>query len=586
MLDRRDQSDRSRSRSPRPVSKRGRRRHRSSSSDEEERRIKEKRRLTRRRSRSRSSSHERSRSKKKEIKTTEKRRKRRRDSSGSSVRTDPSVSLSPRRSEERRRGRKETVTKASSSRSSLSSSSSPSPRRRRKGVVRSSVPQSEQLAETGSPSSSSFSRQQKKEISKDEESSGGLPSKQVSEDKTHSRDSSVEKKNVSKKDDPKSTPFLQSSSLDPPPTDCTDSRTTGDANHSPREGGHTSPRRRTTDSASHESPQETNEQKTSDSSSSSFLFRKRGGFNFSSGLARLKALNEEESYMYADEVSFHPSNGSAYTPGVSKSSACSLSKKVGKEGKEAILPVERKESDRSQLEEEAEEEEETLVVLKSMKELQKVRQIQHRRGLDIVGLQESEKTNQGGGEGEEEDGLAGYGLLERSFSAVNSTSATGVTIDKHLEEFLRERMQLKDPKKEEKEKKDEVIVDPSVQASQELYRVPEGLQVADRSHAYKDQLNWLTGLTEVQLPMSMKLKNIEATEKAKRSLLKKGEPGAVQEDEDPDAIRRKALGQRYTWYDPEKFRRARPGDDKALQNFSQQARRAQQNRGRVGIGYG
>lgn len=28
-----------------------------------------------------------------------------------------------------------------------------------------------------------------------------------------------------------------------------------------------------------------------------------------------------------------------------------------------------------------------------------------------------------------------------------------------------------------------------------------------------------------------------------------------QEDEDPDAIRRKALGQRYTWYDPEKFRR-------------------------------
>lgn len=71
------------------------------------------------------------------------------------------------------------------------------------------------------------------------------------------------------------------------------------------------------------------------------------------------------------------------------------------------------------------------------------------------------------------------------------------------EEFLRERMQLKDPKKEEKEKKDEApAVDPSIQASQELYKVPERLQVADRSHAYKDQLNWLTGLTEVQLPMS------------------------------------------------------------------------------------
>lgn len=187
--------------------------------------------------------------------------------------------------------------------------------------------------------------------------------------------------------------------------------------------------------------QESRQERPAESSSSSpgslghRLFRKRGGFSFSSGLARLKALNEEESNMYADEASFFPLNGGVCTPGVS-TTALSNKPDVGGQGKdEGLCGYSKKENERAREEdaEEAEEEEETLVVLQSMKELQKVRQSQHRRGLDIVGLQESEKSNQGGGEGEEEeDDLAGYGLLERSFSAVNTSSASGVTIDKHL----------------------------------------------------------------------------------------------------------------------------------------------------------
>ncbi|KEP62041.1 UNVERIFIED_CONTAM: hypothetical protein HHA_263860 [Hammondia hammondi] len=309
------------------------------------------------------------------------------------------------------------------------------------------------------------------------------------------------------------------------------------------------------------------------SSSSSFLpssagfvgFRRRG---FDASLARLKAVHAEESTMYASaadvaaarQTSDPALDSSPETGAGTQEAKCSP---AGNGGEPA--------------DEEDEEAEEMKLVLKSMRDLQRTRQAQRRKGLDIVGAQEEQRVDAE----EEEDDLAGYGLLERNFSTVNTS--TGLTVDKHLEEFLRERMQLKetpDPAEEAAEERQ------SSGGANELYRVPDRLQVADRSGEYREQLNWLTGLTEVHLPMTVKLKNIEATEKAKRALLKKGEPDAVDDDEDPDAIRRRAFGQRYTWYDPDRRPRARAGDDKAVQDFSQRARRAQQNRGRVGIGYG
>ncbi|CBZ52622.1 hypothetical protein NCLIV_024100 [Neospora caninum Liverpool] len=308
---------------------------------------------------------------------------------------------------------------------------------------------------------------------------------------------------------------------------------------------------------------------SSSESSAAFLgFRRR---RFGASLARLKALHEEESTMYATGVEEE-------VPPSRRSVAIPASRATAGEAGEDASPSQAAAGEASpKVEEDEDEAEEMKLVLKSMQQLQKARQVQRRKGLDILGAQEEQKPEQE----EEEDDLAGYGLLERNFSTVNNS--TGLTLDKHLEEFLRERMQLKEaPSPEEK-------AAPEGQGSgsaNELYRVPDRLQVADRSGEYREQLNWLTGLTEVQLPMTVKLKNIEATEKAKRALLKKGEPDAVDDDEDPDAIRRRAFGQRYTWYDPDKRPRARPGDDKAVQDFSQRARRAQQNRGRVGIGYG
>ncbi|ESS31818.1 hepatocellular carcinoma-associated antigen 59 [Toxoplasma gondii GAB2-2007-GAL-DOM2] len=301
--------------------------------------------------------------------------------------------------------------------------------------------------------------------------------------------------------------------------------------------------------------------------SAGFLgFRRRG---FDASLARLKAVHAEESTMYANaaEASASRQTSASAVESSAETEAGAQEAKGSPAG-----------SGGEQADEEDEEAEEMKLVLKSMRDLQRTRQAQRRKGLDIVGTQEEQRAD---AEEEEEDDLAGYGLLERNFSTVNTT--TGLTVDKHLEEFLRERMQLKEtpgPAEEAAEEKQ------SSGGANELYRVPDRLQVADRSGEYREQLNWLTGLTEVHLPMTVKLKNIEATEKAKRALLKKGEPDAVDDDEDPDAIRRRAFGQRYTWYDPDRRPRARAGDDKAVQDFSQRARRAQQNRGRVGIGYG
>lgn len=55
----------------------------------------------------------------------------------------------------------------------------------------------------------------------------------------------------------------------------------------------------------------------------------------------------------------------------------------------------------------------------------------------------------------------------------------------------------------------------------DLYKIPENIQVKSTTEDTSDKLNCVTGITEIPLPVELKLKNIEETEKMKRKILKK-----------------------------------------------------------------
>ncbi|CDI77567.1 hypothetical protein, conserved [Eimeria praecox] len=199
------------------------------------------------------------------------------------------------------------------------------------------------------------------------------------------------------------------------------------------------------------------------------------------------------------------------------------------------VPQEAKEGGR----EGSDSDDDTWEVLRSMKDLQRMRG-GPRKGLDArLALEEAAE---GKDEGEAEDAV---GLLEKNFAAGGPGSMT----DKHLEEFLRERMKDKQHEtREEKALREHDMID----KMRDLYAIPDHLKVEDKTEEYKDQMNWVTGLVEVELPMEAKLKNIEATERAKRQLLRKGLLEEAEENpEDPDVVRKTAFGQRYTWYIPD-----------------------------------
>ncbi|CDJ30638.1 uncharacterized protein EMH_0030680 [Eimeria mitis] len=223
-------------------------------------------------------------------------------------------------------------------------------------------------------------------------------------------------------------------------------------------------------------------------------------------------------------------------------------------------------------------EDDTLEVVRSMKDLQRMRG-GRRKGLDArLALEEKAQ-----GEGEEEAEDAG-GLLEKNFAAGGPGSVT----DKHLEEFLRERMKDKQHEtREQKALREHDMID----RMRDLYAIPDHLKVADKTEEYKDQMNWVTGLVEVELPMETKLKNIEATERAKRQLLRKGLLEEAEENpEDPDVVRKTAFGQRYTWYIPDYQFRKRNGqqaqkarDGHEVKQFAKRTKRMNEGRGRVGV---
>ncbi|GAW82403.1 hypothetical protein, conserved [Plasmodium gonderi] len=57
--------------------------------------------------------------------------------------------------------------------------------------------------------------------------------------------------------------------------------------------------------------------------------------------------------------------------------------------------------------------------------------------------------------------------------------------------------------------------------SKDLYKISDHLKVKNSVNSNPEKLNCITGITEVPLPIQVKLKNIEETEKLKRKLLKR-----------------------------------------------------------------
>ncbi|KAL8452380.1 hypothetical protein Emed_001385 [Eimeria media] len=223
-------------------------------------------------------------------------------------------------------------------------------------------------------------------------------------------------------------------------------------------------------------------------------------------------------------------------------------------------------------------EDDTYEVVRSMKDLQRMRR-GRRKGLDIrVGLEETAEPK------DEEETEDAVGLLEKNFA----TGGPGSGADRHLEEFLRERMKNKEHEShEEKIIREHEMID----KMRDLYSIPDHLKVEDKTEEYKNQMNWVTGLVEVELPMENKLKNIEATERAKRQLLRKGLLEEAEENpEDPDVVRKTAFGQRYTWYIPDYQFRKKQGqmaqkarDNHEVKQFAKRTKRMNEGRGRVGV---
>lgn len=122
-------------------------------------------------------------------------------------------------------------------------------------------------------------------------------------------------------------------------------------------------------------------------------------------------------------------------------------------------------------------------------------------------------------EEEEEEPTDVAGLLDKSFAAQGlHTSAEAK--DKFLDEYVSERMKDILPEENAKDEEEEAEEeDELTKAEKELYKMPEELKVEDKTDQHAQKMNWVMGLVEVPLPIEFRLKNIEATEEAKRRVL-------------------------------------------------------------------
>ncbi|SBT78260.1 conserved protein, unknown function [Plasmodium ovale] len=177
------------------------------------------------------------------------------------------------------------------------------------------------------------------------------------------------------------------------------------------------------------------------------------------------------------------------------------------------IPIEKDEelkTEKIQKEEESEEEDK-LLKLKTSRNLKLIQNIRlKKKGINADNISNETKVLE---EDERENKL-----LEKQFTK----NITEKEIEEvHIESFIRNNMkefyeQVDNNTKivqEPKQDKQDIIKD--------LYKLSDHLRVKSSTNNSQEKLNCITGITEMPLPLEIKLKNIEETEKLKRKLLQK-----------------------------------------------------------------
>lgn len=149
-----------------------------------------------------------------------------------------------------------------------------------------------------------------------------------------------------------------------------------------------------------------------------------------------------------------------------------------------------------------------------------------------------------------------YGLLERQFKSQVGGGLQNDQNDKHLEAFLRSRMG-------EKQSQEPQPLDEHERNVQSLFEVPESLHVEDTSQQYLNKTPWQTGLAEVSLPVSVKLENIERTEKAKRDILQMKRFGDLTQGDN----NYRGYAPRFQSWEEKKAQSSTPSDEAAVERF-------------------
>ncbi|KAF8820745.1 hypothetical protein IE077_002848 [Cardiosporidium cionae] len=175
------------------------------------------------------------------------------------------------------------------------------------------------------------------------------------------------------------------------------------------------------------------------------------------------------------------------------------------------------------------------------------------QGMHIQALFKEEEVEE-----EEEEEEMVYGLLDKQFTS--KTDPYQIQKDKHLEDFIMKNL--------ESNKVESTEATIPRDRESELYQIPERLRVKDTLSDHADKMNWVTGLVEVPISLEVKLKNIEATEKAKRNLLKLGKVDESSRDPNSvDSIVRTAFGSRFQNTDFDRLKTTSATDDAALDRF-------------------
>eukprot|EP00440_Ansanella_granifera_P057966 gb/GFBE01062836.1/.p1 GENE.gb/GFBE01062836.1/~~gb/GFBE01062836.1/.p1 ORF type:complete len:229 (+),score=71.89 gb/GFBE01062836.1/:1-687(+) len=214
----------------------------------------------------------------------------------------------------------------------------------------------------------------------------------------------------------------------------------------------------------------------------------------------------------------------------------------------------KKDEDEEEKEEDADQDE--TQEREKLMEVRLIQKEQWRKPRGVVPVPEMMKQPE---EEEEEDDKDQWGLLDKSFAGTSGAKGP----DHHMEAYINER--LFDQKKEAEELREKT-------REEKLYEVPKDLEVSDINQGQEDKMSWVAGLAEVALPVEYKLKNIEATEKAKREYLYGDGAGANKGGAlDPDAVTRKAFGSRFMNFNDKNDSKS-ASDDAALERFRKRMR--------------